>query len=163
MEPPQEPPRVPPPSHAPTHRSTLPTSQSARAPPRVPSTTWPLLVPPQALPAPSLATLQPAFSSSQSVRMPPLAVPWAPPGTWTLPPPLVGHRSCRRHHRWRPRQAVLRPVHGRIAVLVDAARLLHDTPVWLSGAARLAILLRPVHGRSLTLVAAAHLLYDALV
>jgi integral membrane sensor domain MASE1 len=71
----------------------------------------------------------------------------------------LDHRS----HRWRPRLAVLRPVHGRSLVLVDAACLLRGTPVWLSGAAHLAILLRPVHGWSPVLVNVACLLHGTSV
>jgi hypothetical protein len=36
--------------------------------------------------------------------------------------------------------------------MVDATRLLRNTPVWVFGAARLAVLLGPVHGRSPVLV-----------
>jgi hypothetical protein len=48
-------------------------------------------------------------------------------------------------------------------VLVDAARFLHDTQVWLFGVARLTVLLRPVHGRSPVLVAITFLLHSAPV
>jgi hypothetical protein len=67
----------------------------------------------------------------------PLAPSRAPPGPWTLQLPL----APRRHRRWHPRLAVLRPVHRWSPVLVDAARLFRSTPVWVSGAARLVILL----------------------
>jgi hypothetical protein len=74
----------------------------------------------------------------------------------------LGHRSCHwrpcRNRCWCPRLAILRLVHGRSPILVDAARLLHGTRVWLSDAARLVVFLRPVHGRSPILVDAARLL-----
>jgi hypothetical protein len=140
---------------------------------------WPS--PPFKLPPPPLVsvlpahTFQSALPSPQPTQPPPLAPPRAPPTPRTLPPLLAPSQALPQALLApRPPQLSLvppqapalalppgRPVHGRSTVLVDTAHLC-DTLVWLSGAARLAVL-RPVHGRSPVLVVAACLLHDPLV